>query len=213
MLVVIAIFLIFTAIMLANYKDFGENEKFVNFVYDTALALRQTQTSGIAVKESTAGSQNYGGGYGIHFSPSTDPHDYIEFIDQRDDSSIVVGGGGEGVYDRYFDTSDLPADGSFSNSGFDDWSQIPFDSTYTISQICVLGGTNNRCANAQNGASVDILFMRPEPLATITYDIQPYGTLNLNLENDYTSAVITLQGPHGLTKTITVNHTGQISVQ
>ncbi len=194
MLVVIAIFLIFTVIMLADYKDFGAHEKFINFAYDTALNLRQIQTSGIAVKETGTGSNVFSGGYGIHFSPSTNLHAYTTFVDEIDDV---------GSENRYFDESDTIV------------KEITVDPDYSVSSVCAVRNKveTEDCATSSGGV-VDIVFIRPNPDAYISFNgcdgsddcnsgSNPYSGANIHLTSSKDDPA----------RTIYVDITGQISIK
>ncbi|MDQ3076944.1 MAG: prepilin-type N-terminal cleavage/methylation domain-containing protein [bacterium] len=193
MIVVIAIFIIFATIIVADYNKFGQKEKFINFIYDTALTIRQVQTSGFAVRESGEGSENFKDGYGLHFSPVDDAHGYTLFIDKPDQ---------DGFYNKFYDAS-VP-----SGDQLDEFLRtIDIGEKYTIEKVCVFP-TGDNCAD-ENGNSVDVVFVRPNPDAYITYNGTGGGT--------YDSAKIYLRDdsviPAGPSRIIHIDATGQISIQ
>ncbi len=77
-----------------------------------------------------------------------------------------------------------------------------FPSSYKISTICAANTSTSSCTT---NPVLDVVFLRPDPDAKITLGGVPtplYGFVS-----------ITLMSPTGITKTVTVQGTGQISVK
>ncbi|MBA3284793.1 MAG: hypothetical protein H0U27_07010 [Nitrosopumilus sp.] len=193
MIVVIAIFIIFATVIVVDYNKFGQREQFINFVYDTALTIRQVQTSGFAVKESGEGSENFKDGYGLHFSPGNDAHGYTLFIDKPQNEF--------GFYNKFYDASDPDA------ALLDEVLRImDIGQKYKIEKVCVIP-TGIDCAD-EDGNSVDIVFVRPNPDAYITFNGTGGGTYEgakIYLVDDTITPAVT--------KIIYIDATGQISIQ
>jgi prepilin-type N-terminal cleavage/methylation domain-containing protein len=192
MMVVIAILAIFTVISLADYKTFGKKQAFVNLMYDTALDFRQVQVSGIGVKETSPGTDEFNVGYGIHFVPSSSNTSYQIFADRPNpdtgtrDNTYVVG----------VDTS---------------ISVHTFETGYTIQDICGINNSVKTCLSATNGY-MDIVFARPNPDAIISIN----NTADLafaGLDQYFEGAEIYIQSPEGDVRTLYVDASGQISVR
>ncbi len=71
MLVVVAIFTIISAVALFNQTKFSSDMVITNLAYEIALEVRQAQTYGIGVRNSSNDASNFQYGYGVHFGPDT----------------------------------------------------------------------------------------------------------------------------------------------
>ncbi len=193
MIVVIGIFVLFTSIMLADYKSFGDNEKFINLVYDNALTVRQIQTNGIAVKDVSTGGDVFNAGFGLHFNPSAALDSYIGFADLPDpaDNDVI-----DYAYDVANDTL---------------LKTYTLDPGYSIKKVCAILSDKTitpSCADDAGGV-VDIVFVRPNPDAIISYNKARSDDSN----HSYVGAKIYITSPKNVDKIIYVDATGQISVQ
>jgi hypothetical protein len=69
-MVVSAIFVVLSAVVLANHSRFGNVIVLQNLAHDVALAVREAQVYGIAVKGYASGGEtSFEYGYGVHFAP------------------------------------------------------------------------------------------------------------------------------------------------
>jgi hypothetical protein len=124
--------------VLARYRTFDTNAKFVNASEDVVLALRQAQVYGVGVK---AGASSCGGVgktafdcvYGVHFSTNA-PHEIRLFVDAN-------------------------GDGKYSGAG-EDVSVITWDNSISIMSLSC-GGLP--CT----GYLLDVMFTRPYPDAVM----------------------------------------------
>ncbi len=183
MMVSITVFIIFTSIILSDYRGFGRNQKFLNFVYDVALNMRQVQTSGLAVLENQVGTRDFTAGYGIHISMAI-PSSYVLFTDLGDINRNLE-------YD---------AETEYVR-------RVSFEPGYELDKICAIVNSVETTCLTTSG-SLDIVFVRPNPDATIIY--------NGVITTFYTSAEITLSHKTSTEvpdRKIIINSTGQISIQ
>ncbi len=162
----------------------------------TLYMIRHLLFVRFAVKEAGEGTENFKDGYGLHFSLEDSNQKYTLFIDKPQNEY--------GFYNKFYDASNssaelLDEDIRIMNIG----TSSP---NYRIIKVCVIpDGTE--CAD-ETGGSVDIVFVRPNPDAYITYN----GTGGAV----YTGAIIyledtTLSPP--VPRQIYINSTGQISIQ
>ena len=188
LLVVCAIIIVITAIVLVDNNKFGGEVTLENLAYDIALSVRQTQVYGIAVER--FGTSNFSAGYGMHFSLSS-PTTYILFADED----------GTGIYDPNTSPSEI-VDTDTIQQG------------YAITGLCVIPNTGGS-QTCNSVSEVDILYVRPEPEAYISASQSgsPPSCIQNQSANCNYEAQITLTAPDGVTRTVVVDATGQISVQ
>ena len=86
-MVVTAIFVILSAVVLANNTRFGNRVVLENLAHDIALSIRQAQVYGIAVKRTDTGVFNVG--YGMHFTANAPSYEL--FADLNDNGVYDVG--------------------------------------------------------------------------------------------------------------------------
>ena len=150
LLVTISILVVITSIVLVNQNRFGGNIMLSNLAYQAALTIRQAQTYGLAVREAGAGTGNFSGAYGVHFS-SANLTQLIVFVDSD----------GSG---KYTDASENVVISNISGAN-------------RIASFCgTLAGGTQKC-NPEI-TSLDVLFRRPDPDAIIKSDIvgDTYGS-------------------------------------
>lgn len=177
-MVVTAIFVILSAVVLANNSRFGNVIILQNLAHDIALSIRESQVYGIAVRryDPSEGPGVFSYGYGMHFAPGS-------------------------TYELFADAN---ANGKW-------------DPGETVKQTTIAGGyaITNICAPADTcGVSrVDILFKRPEPDACISAG----GLTSLAGDGHCISSVqrtrITVTSARSDEASVTIESSGQISVQ
>lgn len=91
LIVVIAIFTILSAVVMARYRDFSGGIILTNLAQEIALTTREAQVYGISVK--TSGGSNFSSRYGIHLDSSINNF-LIFFADENGDG-------------RYTDSSEI----------------------------------------------------------------------------------------------------------
>ncbi len=140
LMVVIAVMLIITSVQLFNYSQFNSVTITNNLAYDIALALRQAQSYGMAVRgvDTHLSNLDFDVPYGIHFDRSS-LGQFVLFADVNESNS----------YDSDSSTENLQ--------------------TYTIRAGGVVAGvtvyTNDMSVPDDDCAieDIDILFKRPDP--------------------------------------------------
>jgi prepilin-type N-terminal cleavage/methylation domain-containing protein len=185
LLLVMGILSMVMATVVSNHSRFGGKVLLRTLTYDTALTIRQAQTYGISVRQSTTtSSQEFLAGYGVNFETST-PTSFRMFADTYSDGGVYTAGS-----DTVIQTYNIGRG-------------------YVISDLCVTNGPlSSPTANDYDCTTpnrIDLLFKRPEPDAEIRVN-QVSGTL-------YPKAKIELRSPRGDIQSIIVEVSGQMSVQ
>lgn len=189
MLTVIAIFLIFTAILIPRSARFHDGVLLTNLAYDVAITIRNTRAQALGVREVNSGDENFDAGYGVRFSLDN-PSQYFRFADNGGDS--IYGG--------------LTPDEQVSEFSFND--------RYEISDLCISTEASTECASEPTSdiAALDIVYRRPAQSATITAVDNNGIPLGVGGTPRYTRADIIVTSQTSATTTITVYRTGQIAV-
>lgn len=185
MIVTLAIFALITSIMLARYKDFNGGIILTNLAYEIAITLRQAQVYGLSVRGSGA---IFTSAYGIHIAWPTS-NKFVLFVDA------------DPIKDNKYTSSSEDVEIYTTSRG------------NTIDDFCAtqtqVGGTVE-CGKTLGITFLDVMFLRPNPEAIFKTDKNDDPGENVT----YRSASITVKSPTtGRTKTITIQSTGQISVQ
>ena len=164
-----------------------------NLAYEIALEVRQAQTYGIGVRNSSNDASNFQYGYGVHFGPDTvhpgsSPTNSFSFFADTNSGA----GSTKYVYDAgdtWLDTFHLPGGN-------------------TIAEICYYqsSATDAKCNKYLNSFVLDISFIRPNPEAHTVLDGD-------TTKADAAPVFIVLRSALGdKCKTVKVYSTGQISV-
>jgi len=96
LLVSITILVLVSASVYINYSDFRDSFSLKRTAQEVALAIREAQVYGLAVMETSSGSNTFPG-YGIYFDKNT-PQDFVLFAD-KNNNGIYDKGGGCGAVD------------------------------------------------------------------------------------------------------------------
>jgi prepilin-type N-terminal cleavage/methylation domain-containing protein len=201
LIVSVAIIAIITAIVMFNQNNMSEQISLTNLVTDISLQIRQAQVYGISVKEFSPQSiplpNAFTNAYGVDFSLNN-------AVCSTYSPALNPGCG-------FYIFADLNSNGYYNStcppgplSECITWSIFP-QGNY-IKQLCVIQG---------NGASIctlkrlAITFLRPSPVAQMVFWD---STGAQNAYSGYQGGEIVVTSPHGLTQTIVVWQTGQISV-
>lgn len=177
-MVVTAIFVILSAVVLANNSRFGSVIILQNLTHDIALSVREAQVYGIAVRRYDPGEGPgvFTHGYGVHFAPGT-------------------------TYELF---ADVNANGKWDAG--ETVKQTTISGGFSVSDICA---PEEECGKSR----VDILFKRPEPDACISVA----GATSLGADGTCISsvqrAVIEIVSSRDDTASVTLESSGQISVQ
>jgi len=171
-------------VVLFTYSSFNDNLALSAAGQEVASAVRQAQTYGLSVREVTAGGGQFTSAYGIYFDPRNDSTHYYIFVDKDGDGKYDQGNGcGRG-------NTECVERGILRNN-------------VIISSIC----DASRCPPPE-ARTLNITFLRPNPDATISF-VNSGGAI---VGNSLTGKV-RLLSPKGKALTVTVESTGQISVQ
>ncbi len=199
LMVVISIFLIMVGVMLFDYGSFRSNVSLQNLSDDIALAIRKTQGFAIGVHGLGTGNDfKNSNGYGIHFLTdnynSADPlagskKSFLIFYDLDDD-------------DEYDSGSGI----NCGESGSECVELFNIKTSDIIKSIEVFIGSGSIKLST---SFIDIIFKRPNPKA--------YFCTNGVCDKNITRINITIsngqEGDKEKTRTISIQNTGQISVQ
>ncbi len=197
MLIVVALFTIITGAALMNHSRFGESILATNLAYDIALALREAQSYGIAVRESPLAGNGFDIGYGVHFASDA----FFVFFADRDGNKRYDGTSVDGV--------------CIVDANSECLKVYKLERGNTILSFCgtmaALGG-GAECRNFLSGDAtlsfMDLLFKRPIPDAFVRTN------LNGSSEERYRSGAVTIVSPRGReARTVEVFQTGQISIR
>lgn len=140
MLVSIAIFTIITSVVIFNHGKFNSSINVTNLSYEVALAIRQAQVYGLAVKQDSSNvNQSVQYAYGVYFS-SNSPQVFYIFADKNDD--------------QQFDPSGDVCDGSGECQ----------ESIEIRGDVQVSNLATNTVSDSED---LTVLFLRPNPVAII----------------------------------------------
>ena len=142
-LVVISIVTVLGSVVIFSYGNFNDRLALSSAAQEVALAIRQAQTYGINVKETTMGGGDFTKAFGVYFTQTSGQNKaYYLFADKNSDkkySSATGSCGGECV-----ELDDL-RDGVYISS---------------------IGGS---CPPANGSTALHITFLRPNPDAVISF--------------------------------------------
>lgn len=171
-------------IVLSSNARFGGTIRLESLAYDIALAIRNAQVYGIAVRQYEGTFQS---AYGMHFEQGN-PNTYTLFVD-----AVVE-------------------NGRYDCSGSCELIEVTtLQGGYRIVDLHVRGaGDSSPTCEATEVDELHIAFKRPEPDALISADSASCLTTPVECRE---SACITIASPRGDTNHILIEATGQISVQ
>ena len=192
LLVSVSIVALIMSTVIYNYSAFNDALALSAGIEEMASATRQAQTYGLSVKESIAGSGLFNAPYGIYFDTS-DPTHYYLFVDKYP----VAGGSGpagNGKYDA------LSGCGSGNTECVE---KNTLRDGVVISSVC----DASVCPPA-GATSLQVTYLRPNPDGRISFTDSAGNSVGSSL-----TGKIILRSPKGKTGTVTIESTGQISVQ
>lgn len=191
LLVSISIITVIMSVVLFSYGVFNDTLVLNSAVQEISIAIRQAQIYGLSVKEnvgSTCGT-TFCAGYGIYFNLD-DKTNYYIFVDQNNNS-------------KYDGDSTCAA-------GSECIEKDTLRNGIKISGICgkaFLGSMT--CPVDASVKSLNVTFLRPIPDAIIRFT----NVSNVIYGPVFQTGRIDLTSPKGKTASITIENTGQISVQ
>ncbi|MDB5266944.1 MAG: hypothetical protein JWN89_759 [Parcubacteria group bacterium] len=193
LLVSIGIMLAIISTVFYNQSKYSQSSSLKNAANEVSLSIRQAQVYGISVKELTPGSDDFTHAYGTSFSiMSGEGSAYILFADRFPYDSM------------YNDTWSCPTGGSSECM-----QKINMTTGNSITGLCVIQANSNEICN--NVGRVDIAFLRPSTDAKLMF-FNGSGN-SFSPGNIIGARIILTSSTSGLTRSIVVYTTGQISVQ
>lgn len=191
MMVSVSIAMVIMTVVLFSYRAFNDRLALSAAAQEISVAIREAQVYGLSVKKSGTGAGNFDAGYGISID-SADTTSYYLFSDLNNnglydgDSSCVMG-------------SECVQKNTLRGG-------IKIDKTGGICGTAFGGGAT--VCSPFDVVSLHVTFIRPNPDASIIF-IKSSGGPSLK----YKTAQITLVSPLGSQARVTIENTGQISVQ
>ena len=189
LVVVSGIIAVVMGIVVFNTRSFNNSLSLKNTAQEVSLSLRQAQSYGTSVKETSAGSGVFTYAYGVYFD-KTNPTKIVLFTDNNNNSVF---------------------DGSVSCLGTDECQKtMTLRNAITVSQICGIYASNgsSTCFSA-NMKSLHVTFLRPNADSRIKF-MYDSGVLDGGV---FQSAYVVLTTPQGNTIRVSVSTSGQISIQ
>jgi prepilin-type N-terminal cleavage/methylation domain-containing protein len=202
LLVVISIFMIITSVAIFNYGNFSSTVSLQNLTDDIALSIRKAQSFAIgarAIKESND-AVDFNQRYGVHFSMN----ETLESPLAGSTKSFLMF---SSLNKEYVESTS--ACGSVSNECIE---LFDITSVDKIEGIKAYDGVGNLLTNSST-SSIDIVFTRPDPKANFCYKEFSNSTCNTSVSR--VDIIITNDklDQEKRIKTISVQNTGQISIQ
>ena len=183
-MVVLAIIGIIMSIVLTNQSSFNKTLILQNTAYDIALALRSAETYGIGSRASGTISNS---GYGVHFQAGT-PSSFLLFADTSPNATCS--------------TPDCkPGDNIYVNNADTIIQNYTLGNGISVNDFCVFNGSWS-CASSGGISSIDIVFARPNPDASIHINGSP---------SIYSSAYLSVYSLQGDTRFVSVASSGRIA--
>lgn len=185
LLVTITMFVIITGVVLVNSNQFDSTVLLHNFAYDVALTIKQAQSYGVNVRESSSGSFDYS--YGVRFDLTQSPTNFVLFTDINNSSStnsVVL----------------CPANDPSSEC----LQKYSMQKGTHVLSMCA-GANESSCSTADQ---LSILFHRPNLKALIYY-----GSGGTFVPTEQSYAEIVLASADNATSTVVVTSIGQIYVK
>lgn len=211
LLVVLAIISIMSAIVLFNYRSFGDRVMVSNLAYDIAQSIREMQNYGLSAKggfaNSGCNSSGYGCSVGVRFGgsnlTSTQQH-YMTFYDFDGDTRLDSVSSSLGVKQEDATSCFTGSPTKVGATSYECLKVYNITGGNKIKQICVVG-VGDTCTSDGTTAPkyLEIVFKRPSPDAKIYVSTGSPGAVRIEVSNSSESIV----------KSVVVTQTGQISVQ
>lgn len=192
LLVTMGIIVTILTVVTLNQSTYVESASLTNLADQVGSTIVQAQAYGIAVRELTPGSADFSASYGLSVSllGSGSPTSYLFFADRNNnraydgDWSCLTGGLSECLEKTEIGRGNY------------------------VSGICIITSAGgDQCESARRA---DILFLRPDPEAVITFYSQGGEVLNAS---NKVGVKIKFQSPGGLIRSVSVYDNGQVSVQ
>lgn len=182
-IVVVSIISVLGSVVIFSYSNFNDRLALSTSAQEMALAIREAQTYGINVKETSIGGGDFTRAFGIYFDQTNGSNTkYYVFADKDNNK-------------RYGD-----ALGSCSGSECVEM--------FTLRNGIYISAIGGSCPSSNSSTALHISFLRPNPDAMISFT----NSIGLTC-SDQSLGTVTLQSPKGRTVSVNVYKTGQIDVQ
>lgn len=192
LIVSLGVVLTILSVIVFNQSKYLDSAALSNLAQELGSNVFQTQAYGIAVKELTPGSSNFSTAYGVAVSilSSGSPANYLLYADRN--------------ANKFYDGSWVCNTGGTSEC----LEKVELDRGNFIDSICAVRVSGaDQCSNI---GRVDISFVRPNTEAELTF----FNTSGqLYIPPNLKGVKIILKSPAGLTRSVTVYTSGQVSVE
>ncbi len=183
LIVSLAIVSLIMSVVSYNYSAFNDELAVSAGGQEIASVLRQAQTYGLSVKEAAAGSGQFNSAYGVYVDTGDNTHYYL-FVDTNGNKKYDPGSG-------------------CGNAGSECVEKDTLRSGVVISSVC-----DGSTCSPSGATGLTVTYLRPNPDASINF-VNAGG----NIVGSSLTGKISLLSPQGKTLTVTIESTGQISVQ
>ena len=199
LIVVISIFMIITSVAIFNYGSFNSTVSLQNLTDDIALSIRKAQGFAIGARGI---KENFNNSYGMHFSVDTNQTGSLSGSNKSFLMfSIPIL---SAVEKRYLDDGGA---NEVCNDGSNECIEL-----FNINTVDEIKGISVDGYPKTSG-SIDIVFTRPDPKASFCYRASPSSDCSSNISSVDIVVSNGQTAEQNRTKTITVQNTGQISIQ
>ncbi|MEK7144401.1 MAG: type II secretion system protein [Patescibacteria group bacterium] len=185
MLVVLGIIAAVTSVALASQSSFNRTLILANTAYDIALTLRSAENFGIGSR-AISGTAN--AGYGVHFQRGTSDS-FLLFADTSPANNFSCTRPDCRPGDQLYSIDDTLVQ------------TYTLGNNIIVSNFCVFSD-RWQCASTGDVSSLDIVFARPNPDASIRTDGSSYSS--------YTAACLVISSDRGGFRFVSVEASGQI---
>lgn len=204
LIVVISIFMIITSVAIFNYGNFNSTVSLQNLTDDIALSIRKAQGFAIGARGVEIGEdKTFKNSYGVHFSVDTLPTGSLS----GSNKSFIMFTVPITDEKRYVDDGNA---GEICNDGTNKCTELfSINSIDEVKEIIIDG-------DIKTSGSLDIIFTRPEPKANFCYRASSSNTGSCDSTNISRVDIVISNGQteeQYKTKTISIQNTGQISIQ
>ncbi|MFA7216409.1 MAG: prepilin-type N-terminal cleavage/methylation domain-containing protein [Candidatus Paceibacterota bacterium] len=186
LMIVISIVSVISTVVMFGYRQFSDRLALTSAAQEIAISIREAQSYGVSVRQSSVSSQDFDKAYGIYFSMD-DPSYYYIFVDLNDDQ-------------KYENPSSCTGECV---------SKTEIRNNVHISLVCggAFGGSVS-CPLNPSVRALNVSFIRPNPDARVRFTNSGGSFFG----NSYKTGRVELTSPLGNTMRVDVENTGQIYI-
>ncbi len=200
LMVVISIFMVISSLVIFNYGDFRSKVSLQNLTDDIALSVRKAQSFAIGAR---AIGTDFSNSYGVHFALNTNLPTPLAGSNK---SFLMFSS-----IDKVYDDSGRSVCGDGASTSINECVELFKITTADI--IKSIKSSDGTIATSGSSSSLDISFTRPNPRAYFCFKPNGATTCSLNVTSVDIIVSNGLSGTKEKTRTISVQNTGQISIQ